>query len=111
SCKYVYDLAELWYQHTGLPFVFSLWLIPTASKDKPAVRMLYSELAKIVSKVYNQGEFYATEFLKRFPDSFKREQLVEYWQHIYYNISDEEIAGLKLYYKLSGYEGELLWFD
>jgi len=36
--EYVYDLAEMWFEHTGLPAVFALWVstVPVASQIKLA---------------------------------------------------------------------------
>ena len=44
----IYDLGELWWRFTGLPFVFALWIVRAASAEKqaPALRILQQQLAQ-----------------------------------------------------------------
>ena len=46
TSKIVYDLGELWLQHTGLPFVFALWILrrQAATEKAEELRALQRQL-------------------------------------------------------------------
>ncbi len=108
--RYTYDLAELWYRHTKLPFVFSLWLVSARAADNPEVAKLYEGLLEIASTVHEKVDFYAEQYLLRY-NAFSKKQLVDYWRTLYYTVGDREIKGLDLYYKMLGYEPQWYYYN
>lgn len=102
-----YDMGELWYSLTGLPFVFALWMIREetvqtgreeslllSSRLMDAKRMAVASLDKLASVCgerswMGQGE------------------LLSYWRTISYDLTDFHVEGLKLYFRCAAEMGIL----
>ncbi len=95
--EFIYDLGELWFEHTGLPFVFALWIVrKDALVEKgELVRQLASDL--ILARKYA---------LKRLPLIAKESpqkkwlskgELVQYWKGISYDLTEKHMEGLRLF--------------
>lgn len=101
SC-HVYDLGELWNSWTGLPFVFALWICTVSAFENH-----WQELCKLnqnlkIAKIIASNEY--DEIAELSPDKIwmGKERLVEYWQNnISYELSEEHIQGLQLFYEKS----------
>lgn len=96
----IYDLGELWYRWTGLPFVFALWLVNRRAVEERGmeVRLLAQQLMQ--AKKY-AGEN-LNEIVKQSPDAawMGHELLLEYWKHnISYDLDETYCEGLKLFYR------------
>jgi len=94
---YIYDLGELWYRYTGLPFVFALWIIRNESLDKR------KGLVKRLSlDLYNARE-YTSRHLNLLADSapqrqwLSKRELIEYWKNISYELTERHLEGLRLF--------------
>jgi len=99
---YVYDLGEIWYQKTGLPFVFALWTARKRLYD-PAdphhgLFMKFQEDLKSAKDIA----------LRNLPDIAKEStlqpqlrepEILEYWKHLDYDLTDEHKKGLELFEK------------
>jgi chorismate dehydratase len=96
----VYDLASLWREHTGLGFVFAMWM----------ARM---DAAESISKVdfagaRDEGLAHVEEIINRdasalgLPDAELRAYLLE---NISFSLDEEMRAGLDLFYKLAHRHG------
>jgi len=102
SNMFVYDLGALWYDWTGEPFVFALWL---------TTRMAFASYGDELVRLFHQlrhAKVYAKEHLERIVDvSPERnwmgpELLLEYWRkNICYDLTEHHLAGLKRYYRLA----------
>jgi chorismate dehydratase len=99
SGGYIYDLGELWYEFTGRPFVFALWLLreDVFSKSAENVRLLHERLVLSKHKAMeNLAEIAATlKHIAWANSSF----LIEYWSIISYDLTKEHIEGLELFYR------------
>lgn len=103
SALHVYDLAEEWQKHTGLPFVFAFWAIrenSTAwlSPDAPAEKRIDFVTAKI------EGMSHAGELADMYAESLglPRDDLFSYLtEAISYDLDQESLQGLRLYYELA----------
>ena len=95
---HVYDLGELWFQFTGLPFVFALWLLRRDAlvHDSAAVKLLHERLvaAKLIA-IDNYAQI-ADSLEKKVWTSSKF--LTDYWQTISYDLTSRHIEGLRLFY-------------
>lgn len=97
---YVYDLGGLWYEWTGLPFVFALWLC-----TRPAVERARREVCLLVEKLHKAKRDAALgldAIADSSPDAswMGRERLLAYWRdNISYDLGEEHIAGLQLFYR------------
>ncbi len=92
-----YDLGEVWYNITGLPFVFALWI---------AKKNLEKSKADLLSKFINDLNMARDVALKnltqiaKYPPvrSFMSEDdIVSYWKRIDYNFTDKHKRGLDLF--------------
>jgi chorismate dehydratase len=98
SGHFVCDLGEEWFQWTGLPFTFGLWL---TRRDVAAKRS--AELANAV-RCFTSAKLAAHSGLPWLAEIAAEsswmgtERLVEYWRHISYDLTKAHIRGLKLFY-------------
>ena len=98
---YVYDLGELWYELTGLPFVFALWIVTQEAvagklqevKDLGA-RLL--EAKRLAYEAYNEIAAGSEE-----QAWISRERLVDYWQTISYDLTAQHIEGVKRFFRFA----------
>lgn len=84
---YCYDLAHLWKQNTGLPFVFALWCVRAEvyEKNKPAIQEVYEALIQSKESSKHQiEEMAASRFHGIFPS---KEACVDYLSNIHFNLS------------------------
>lgn len=89
---YVYDIAELWLRHTGLPAVFALW---TYRKDISEAKLsLIREFAKDLERARTHAmknlPSYARGALAHLPAT----EVVSYWEGIIYDLPGDCIKGL-----------------
>jgi chorismate dehydratase len=91
SC-YIYDIGELWYNYTNLPFVFALWLI-----NKKNISSKNLEMKNFIEKLkYNKQNLLIPQKYKNFTE----EQIKEYFKFLDYNFEKEHIQSLKLFSEL-----------
>ena len=99
TAPHVYDLGELWYRFTGLPFVFALWLVrrEAAESQRDKVVRLGADLleAKLIS--YESYPAIAAEAPER--NWIGEEQLVDYWRTISYDLTPAHLDGLRLFFR------------
>ncbi len=89
---YIYDLADLWYKFTKLPFVFALWIGNKVSlKNKKDLISIFEKLLKKAIRSYNIPSKYK---------NFTKEQIINYFQFINYEFSEIHQKSLNLYEKL-----------
>ncbi len=98
--NFVYDLGGLWLQHTGLPFVFALWILRReAALDK-------SEMVRALQRQLNCSRDMAFTSLAQLaaqtPEcSWMGEAgLVDYWNCMSYELGFAHLEGLKIYFQL-----------
>jgi len=95
--KYVYDLCSLWNEFTGLPFVFALWII-----RKETVHERYDEVAEFaqtLERIKTESKKNLAALLDHY--TFKgltSYQIIDYWETINYDLSDDHIKGLLKFY-------------
>ncbi|ADD68646.1 protein of unknown function DUF178 [Denitrovibrio acetiphilus DSM 12809] len=104
--KYAYDLCSLWNEFTGLPFVFALWIV-----RKETVHERYAEVAEFAQEL----EVIKTDSKKNLAAlldhyTFKgltSYQIIDYWETIKYDLSENHIRGLLKYYSYAVKIGRL----
>jgi chorismate dehydratase len=96
----VYDLGELWYQHTGLPFVYALWMIRRDSLPKhgDAIAALSQQLHNSRRQLLSAPQGVAEKYTESC--GLQQQQIVDYWHCIDYRLHDQHRAGLKLFFEL-----------
>jgi len=99
SSIHIYDLGELWHKHTGLPFVFALWIVKkdTLTKKGALIKRLALDL--------HNAKQYASKNLWLIADSASQRQwlskreLIDYWKNISFDLTEKHLEGLKLFEK------------
>jgi chorismate dehydratase len=98
----VYDLGGLWYDWTGTPFVFALWLA-----SRKAFALHPDELRTLAGQL-QQAKAYGLANLGRIADAspdadwMGRDRLLEYWRrNLSYDLGREHQEGLKRFFRLA----------
>jgi chorismate dehydratase len=94
----VYDLAEEWRRYTALPFVFAFWAIATDSAGRSSLGAVDFLAAKRegVEHAAELAEIYSAQL------GLPRDGLFRYLtENISYDLDDESLRGLKLYYEMA----------
>lgn len=95
SKLYVYDLGNIWYQHTGLPFVFALWIARKDSETKMLLGKFRMDLSKAKDAALKNLKTIARE--SYLINILSEDEIVSYWEGISYDLDDEHLAGLELF--------------
>lgn len=97
---HVYDLAEEWRRHTGLPFVFAFWAIRADSTAWPGGVNFDEARREGLENVERIADIYSARM------GLPREGLVDYLtRNISYDLDDESLEGLKLYFEMARAHG------
>ena len=94
-----YDLGAEWHKLTGFGMVYSLWVANrTFSKERPEqLQLVYERLVGGMAEgIANK---YATIQSVHGEKDFTFEQLEEYLQVIHWDLKEEHLKGLELFYK------------
>lgn len=85
--NYTYDLAEIWHEWTGLPFVFAAWV---SNKKLP------DDFIKQFNEALHIGLEHIQELIYILPTQYFHFDLKEYFtKNISYNLDDAKKLGLK----------------
>lgn len=96
--SYKYDLGEIWYSWTGLPFVFALWLCRNNVADSRELKNLASYLLQ--SKKMVPSQLHQIVEQTGIAGWMGKKELIEYWRdNISYQFDSSAQAGLLLYYE------------
>jgi len=92
--KYIYDLSELWYRETGLPFVFALWCVNADfyNKNRYEVKQFFNLLKLTKEKFFNQID----ELIKPF-NNIPKDYIKFYLQSLDYGLDEKHLESLKLF--------------
>ncbi len=96
----IFDLGEIWYRQTGLPFVFALWMV-----SRSAVDTFTSELAALGGQLQRSRQSLmedpvpvATTLARDI--SLSPDEIVRYWNTIDYRFEKEHQRGVQLFFSL-----------
>lgn len=104
----IYDLGELWYRFTGLPFVFALWIVrrQVFIEQPAAIRTFRKQLVQSLSLAYADLSGMAVAVAPGSP--LATAELISYWRdNMSYDLTAEHLAGLSLFFTLCGKYGLL----
>ncbi|MEJ2698188.1 MAG: menaquinone biosynthesis protein [Desulfuromonadales bacterium] len=98
--RHIFDLGELWYRFTGLPFVFALWILRRESAlNKPdEIRRLLDQLSDSRRKAFASLHELASHSSERLWMDEKK--LVDYWRCMSYDLGEDHLKGLELFFRL-----------
>jgi chorismate dehydratase len=96
---YIYDLGELWFEYTGLPFVFALWIVTkkAVAEKKELIRKLSTDLIKARKYASRKFRLIAKEAPQK--KWLSEKELVDYWKIISYDFTEKHLEGLRLFEK------------
>ncbi|MDX2469435.1 MAG: menaquinone biosynthesis protein [SAR324 cluster bacterium] len=97
SDPYVYDLGALWFQKTGLPFVFALWAVRREvwESNPREVQEIHKALVESKALVGDQIEKMAKKHYQGvFPDAKSCE---DYLANLHYELTEPYIQGFELF--------------
>jgi len=93
----IYDLGDVWYEHTGLPFTFALWISHKACcAGKNA---LYEEFIADLDRAKTSALASLDTIAASSPlkGTLSEEYLVSYWRGMSYDFTREHRKGLELF--------------
>ena len=97
SDLFVYDLGDMWYAWTGLPFVYALWLCRVEVAETVELGTLAGRLIQAKELVPECLEQIALN--SKEADWMGKDRLLSYWRdNISYDLDDRAQAGLVLYF-------------
>ncbi len=98
---YVYDLGELWHNHTGLPFVFALWIVRKDNIGEDKI-LLYERFTKELEITKTRALQCLNEIVDYCPliGFMKRQEILTYWNNLDYELTERHIEGLLLFERL-----------
>ncbi|MFN3739661.1 MAG: menaquinone biosynthesis protein [Thermodesulfovibrionales bacterium] len=94
---YIYDLGELWKIHTGLPFVYALWIIRREAINKKGI---------LINKLKQELDNIKRDFLKtsaqicdlpEISNIIGPEEVLSYWKTLSFDLTEEHKKGLELF--------------
>lgn len=89
---FIYDIGELWFKFTSLPFVFALWLI-----NKNSIKNKEKEFNRFVCNLnYNKNHIVIPEKY----ENFTEKQIKEYFEFLDYNLTDLHLKSLNIFAEL-----------
>lgn len=97
-----YDLGDLWFKHTGLPFVFALWIVrrEAAREKSEHLRLLHQQLKKSLNMALQHLPQLAGKTLPHHDLRLQADALVQYWRAINYQLTAQHLEGLKKFAQL-----------
>ena len=100
----VVDLAEEWYNWTGLPFVFAVWVVRDSAVERAVLCGVPSLFERSLEMGRRNLEAIIDEALPSI--GWTRHELREYFtSNIFYCLGDTELSGLRLFYKKAADHG------
>ena len=96
----IFDLGEIWYQYTGLPFVFALWMICRKSLGKYSIELagLGEQLLLSREQLINTPYPFVTSIAKAI--GLDEKTIINYWETIDYRLEGEHLRGVHLFFEL-----------
>lgn len=99
--KKVYDLANLWYRYTGLPFVFALWIVrKEITKSDNELYSRYIQFKEKLLYARRKCREYFSEMVKDYylRNFMTEEEILYYWQeNMDYELTEKHKESLKLF--------------
>ncbi len=98
STRYVYDLGELWYEATGLPFVFALWMVRRDAFIHEPSGVVDCARQLIMAKEMAKNSYSASAMAATADDFLTEDELIAYWEGISYDLTELHLQGVRQYY-------------
>lgn len=94
---YRYDLGSLWFEQTGLPFVFALWIIREEALKREGEAVIRCSADFIAAK--REAKSHYRSLAETMPSAvLPPDELAAYWETISYELTDAHILGLNRFF-------------
>jgi len=95
-----FDLGQLWYQHTGLPFVFALWMVrrDCVARHRTQLQALGLQLTQSRTRFLAEVEHIAAQICLE--SGLTAQGKIAYWRSIDYALDEAHLKGLQLFFDL-----------
>jgi len=103
----VLDLGAAWYEWTGLPFVFAVWVARKKAVEEKTGQLGAALDALLASKKWGCSNIESICEAAVGAGVLEMAQLREYYQCLRYDLNEKERAGLELFYSCLAQVGEL----
>ena len=107
---YRYDMALLWRDWHGLPFVFGAWSVHRSALSRemrPRLEAFLENVHESIAKFRACPQNALKKWAERYPVPFTAEELKGYYDSLDYEFTDERKKSLQLYFNLCAKEGIL----
>ena len=94
------DLGEAWRQWTGLPFIFGVWIARRDALIRRRGEILAGARLLLAAKAWGQEHMDEIAALAAGQASMDEAAMRAYFEGLVYDLGPEELAGLKLFYKM-----------
>lgn len=96
--EYCFDLGQLWYEMTQLPFVFAVWAVRRSFAEKAP--QIVNDIHQLLLESRAQGEKHLEQVIQ---NGMKRtglgESIIrEYFNLLHCNLDENKISGMKLFF-------------
>ncbi len=94
---YIYDLGELWERHTGLPFVYALWIIRKDALNKKGILIKkFKEKLDNIKRDFLKNPAQLCE-LPEISNIIGPKEVLSYWETLSFDLTEEHKRGLELF--------------
>ncbi len=99
SSRYTYDLGELWWRKTGLPFVYALWIAETDTWKDPRKGPRIAGLAMMLQEARTRAARRYAELARKAEQTswYPAGRLEEYWNLMSYELDTAHNRGMELF--------------
>jgi chorismate dehydratase len=95
SYHHIYDLGEIWHKHTGLPFVFAVWIVRRSIDEKTV-----AYLASMIERSLEIGLARLDEIARERQDlGMDAQEVREYLEGFNYRLGEKEKEAIALFRK------------
>ena len=94
------DLGEAWRQWTGQPFIFGLWIASRETLRTRREEVQAGARLLIEAKKWGQANLEAISTVAAQDSILSEQEMRSYFDGLVYDLGAEELAGLKLFYKM-----------
>lgn len=97
--EYVFDLGTLWWEMTGLPFVYALWVVRGALADRRPDTV--AAVVDLFRKSKTNGYAHETEIVDAASQKLdlSRDTCRKYYEHLVCDLGPEEIQGAETFFR------------
>lgn len=95
---HIYDLGELWKEHTGLPMVFAVWIVrrEAASDKREQLVSLHRSLKASIDDAQQDWDKLAAGLVNY--EWISKDEVVKYWRGINFSLTSQHTKGLLAFY-------------